>query len=92
LAIEIDPDLIAQLRVLSKPDRRRVGLAIEAVRSNWGRPHLHAGAGIRRLAPGLYESRAGLQQRLIFQDLDGCLYFHYLGSHDEVQKFLRSHA
>jgi hypothetical protein len=40
LPIEIDPDLIAQLRLLSKPDRRRVGAAIEAVRANWGHPHL----------------------------------------------------
>ena len=29
LPIEIDPDLIAQLRLLSKPDRRRLGHAIE---------------------------------------------------------------
>ena len=92
MPIEIDPDLIAQLRLLSKPDRRRLGKAIEAVRANWGYPHLHGGVGIRRLAPNLYESRAGLQQRLIFQDIHGSLYFHFLGNHDEVQKFLRAHA
>lgn len=74
MPVEIDPDLIAQLRLLSKPDRRRVGVAIEAVRANWGQPHLHGGVGIRRLAPNLYESRAGLQQRLIFQNVDGSLY------------------
>ena len=92
MPIELDPDLIAQLRLLSKPERRSVGVAIEAVRANWGHPHLHGGVGIRRLAPNLYESRAGLQQRLIFQSLDGALYFHFIGSHDEVQKFLRSHV
>ena len=92
MPIEIDPDLIAQLRLLSKPDRRRLGKAIEAVRANWGYPHLHGGVGIRRLAPNPYESHAGLQQRLIFQDIHGSLYFHFLGNHDEVQKFLRAHA
>ena len=92
MAVEIDPDLLAQLRKLPKPARRRVGKAMEAVQLAWGNPHTHGGAGIRRLAANLFESRAGLQNRLIFQDVEGCLYFHFLGSHDEVQKFLRSHS
>jgi hypothetical protein len=32
----------------------------------------------------------GLQKRLLFQAIDPSLYFHFLGNHDEVQKFLRS--
>jgi hypothetical protein len=92
LAIEIDPDLLAQLRKLPKPARRRIGLAMEMVRFHWGKPHLHGGVGIRRLAAQLYESRVGLQERLIFQNLETGLHFHFLGSHDEVQKFLRSHV
>jgi mRNA-degrading endonuclease RelE of RelBE toxin-antitoxin system len=92
LAIEIDPDLIAQLRLLSKADRRKVGGAIESVRGNWGRPHLHGGAGIRRLGSGLYECRVGLRSRLLFQSLGTSLYFHFLGDHDAVQKFLRTHT
>jgi len=91
LAIEIDPDLLAQLRKLPKPVRRRVGSSIESVRVHWGKPHLHSGVGIRRLAANLYESRVGLQERLIFQDLETVLYFHFLGSHDGVQKYLRAY-
>lgn len=91
MAIEIDPDFLAQLRKLPKPVRRRVGLAIEGVRAHWGKPHHHGGVGIRRLAAHLYESRVGLQERLVFQSLETGLYFHFMGSHDEVQKFLRSH-
>lgn len=64
---------------------------MESVRAQWGQPHLHGGVGIRRLADDLYESRVGLQQRLIFQKLEAGLYFHFMGSHDEVQKFLRSY-
>lgn len=92
LAIEIDPDLLAQFRKLPKPIRRRVGTHMENVRLQWGYPHLHSGLGIRRLAPNLFESRVGLQERLIFQNLEGGLYFHFMGSHDEVQKFLRSYT
>ena len=64
---------------------------MENVRMQWGKPHLHGGVGIRRLADHLYESRVGLQERLIFQNLEKSLYFHFMGNHDEVQKFLRSH-
>ena len=65
---------------------------MEMVRFHWGKPHLHGGVGIRRLAAQLYESRVGLEERLIFQNLETGLHFHFLGSHDEVQKFLRSHV
>ena len=92
MAIEIDPDLLAQLRQLPKAERRKIGVSIEAMRKNWGRPHLHAGCGIRRLAADLYECRVGLQSRLLFQSIGASLYFHFIGNHDQVQKFLRSHA
>jgi hypothetical protein len=92
LAIEIDPDLLAQLRQLSKAERRKVGAAIESVRSHWGRPRLHTGAGIRRLGADLHECRIGLQTRLLFQNIGSSLYFHFMGNHDEVQKFLRAHT
>ena len=92
MAVEIDPDLIAQLRQLPKADRRKVGSAIESVRANWGHPHLHVGAGIRRLGADLHECRVGLHSRLLFQNVGSCLYFHFLGNHDAVQKFLRSHT
>ena len=65
---------------------------MENVRLQWGNPHSHSGLGIRRLAPNLFESRVGLQERLIFQSLEGGLYFHFMGSHDKVQKFLRSYT
>jgi hypothetical protein len=90
LAIEIDPDLLTQLRQLTKVERRKAGAAIDSVRESWGHPHLHTGSGIRRLGDDLYECRIGLQTRLLFQNFGKSLYFHFIGNHDEVQKFLRS--
>jgi hypothetical protein len=90
LAIEIDPDLLTQLRQLTKVERRKAGAAIESVRQSWGHPHLHTGSGIRRLGNDLYECCIGLQTRLLFQNFGKSLYFHFIGNHDEVQKFLRS--
>ena len=74
MAIEIDPDLLAQLRQLPKAERRKVGAAIESVHGHWGRPRLHTGAGIRRLGADLHECRIGLQARLLFQNIGSSLY------------------
>jgi mRNA-degrading endonuclease YafQ of YafQ-DinJ toxin-antitoxin module len=87
----IDPDLLDHLRQLPKEKRSIVGTVIESVRQAWGAPHAHSGIGIRNLGSGIYECRIGLNQRLVFQSLENGLYFHFLGTHDEVKRFLRSH-
>jgi mRNA-degrading endonuclease RelE of RelBE toxin-antitoxin system len=89
--VEISVDLLRAIRKLSKGKRAAIGAAIESTRQAWGRPPEHLGLGIRSLGSGLYECRSGLGQRLLFQSLDGLLYFHFLGSHDEVKIFLRTH-
>ena len=91
MKVEISPDLLQKIRKLSKVKRAGIGAAIESARQVWGRPHEHSGIGIRNLGSGLYECRSGLDQRLVFQSFDGLLYFHFLGNHDEVRSFLRSH-
>jgi hypothetical protein len=57
-----------------------------------GKPHLHIGAGIRNLAEGVYECRAGLDDRLafVFIKTPPALYFFFLGDHAEIQQLIRS--
>jgi mRNA-degrading endonuclease RelE of RelBE toxin-antitoxin system len=88
--VEVSPELLRVIRKLPKAKRSAIGMVIESVSQAWGRPHEHSGLGIRSLGSGLYECRSGLDQRLLFQKVDELLYFHFLGSHDEVKKFLRS--
>jgi len=81
---------------VAKADRKRVGDIIRRVQDNFGRPHLHAGLGIRDLSPkgrnlGVYECRVSRPLRLVFtRERPSILYFHMLGTHDEVRRFLRS--
>lgn len=91
MRVEISPDLLRQIRKLSKAKRASIGAAMESASQSWGRPHEHSGIGIRSLGSGLYECRSGLDQRLVFQSLEDALYFHFVGNHDEVRNFLRSH-
>jgi hypothetical protein len=43
------------------------------------------------LGHGLYECRHGLTLRLVFAAYRGLLYFHIIGSHDDVRDFLMAH-
>lgn len=60
----------------------------------WGHPHIHSGAGIRRLTKTIYECRAGLSDRLtfVFIATPPELIFFFIGNHDEIQKLIRSNG
>ena len=80
---------------MTKEERRSVGEIIQKVRENFGRPHLHSGLGIRDLSPrgsneSIYECRLNRSVRLVFTVEEmSILYFHLMGSHDDVKRFLR---
>jgi hypothetical protein len=89
-------DLRRELRTWPKLDRARVGKLIQRVQDNFGQPHLHSGTGIRDLSPKgsrlrVYECRIGRGLRLLFTlESPALLYFHAIGNHDEVRRFLKS--
>jgi len=82
--------LLAQLRSFDKEQRREIGGLIEKVRLSFGHPHLHGGTGVRALKSGVYECRLDLRQRLVFTLEPGSLYFHFIGNHNEVSRFLKN--
>ncbi len=66
--------------------------ALLSVLDAWGTPHAHHGAGIRKLGSKLFECRAGLRLRLLFQPnaRERELIFFEMGNHDEIRRLLRS--
>ena len=64
--------------------------ALSAMRDGFGKPHLHSGLSIRKLARNLYECRTGLDLRLVFEARKGTLTFDFSGNHDAVQAYLKS--
>lgn len=87
--IEFDRGLLDRLRALPKGRRREIGELIAAVQAAFGQPHQHMGTGLRKLRQRHYEIRLGLDQRLVFEDRGDALHFKLLGSHDDVNRFLR---
>ena len=56
----------------------------------FGNPHAHSGLGIRKLRADLFECRLGLALRLLFRALPEALILRFIGSHDDIQKYLRA--
>ncbi len=57
----------------------------------FGRPHLHAGIGIRRIGQ-FFEFRAGLKLRVIFLVDQGDAVLLTVGNHDQVARWIRDNA
>jgi len=53
-------------------------------------PRQHSGTGLRKLPNGVWELRAGLALRALFYLEKEEATFLFLGTHDEVRRFLRN--
>ena len=78
------------MRELPKSQRAECLLALCELTESFGRPHVHSGLGIRKLGEKLFECRADLALRFIFQDRPSDLFVSFLGNHDEIKTLLKS--
>ena len=62
--------------------------ALRSLPGAFGRPHVHAGLGVRQLRPGLYELRVNLVLRAIFVRSADALEVQMIGDHAEVRQYL----
>jgi hypothetical protein len=88
--LSIDSGVLHRLRELPKSEKVECLLALCELAEGFGRPHTHSGLGIRKLGNKLFECRAGLALRLIFQDRPTDLFVSFLGDHAEIRALLRS--
>jgi len=65
--------------------KRRVDLFLRALAAD----QLPAGFGLTKLRPLLWEMRSGLAQRVLFWRSKDEIRFTFVGSHDEVRRFLK---
>ena len=86
----IGPDVQKRLRALPREQCADVVLKLLELGDAFGKPHAHSGLGIRKLRADLFECRVGLSLRILFRASPGALILRFIGSHDEVQKYLRT--
>lgn len=83
---------LALAKALPAAERTEIDAALKSLPETWGRPHAHRGASVRVLKTPAYELRAGLALRVIFFALGDELRCDFVGTHDEVRRYLRNRA
>ena len=86
----IEAELLKQLVALPLAQKEACWEAIQAVPETFGRMHTHSGLSIRKIRPHLFECRAGLNLRLLFTDEADGVHLAFVGTHDQIQKELRT--
>ena len=83
-----EPGYERRYRNLTPQQRARVDSALRRLEQVFGRPHLHAGLGIRPVSRYL-EMRAGLDLRVLFFRDEGDLFLVCVGNHDEIRRYVK---
>jgi len=68
-----------------------VTAAVARLETSFGRPHLHAGIGLRPFGR-YFELRAGLGLRVLFLVDGGDFFLITVGSHDHVRAYLKNNG
>ena len=90
LRVVLNPRAAAVLRKLAPETQAEVVAALRQMTGAFGRPHVHAGLGLRQLRPGLYGIRACLDLRAVLQRDGDDLVVKIIGGHSAVRDYLRN--
>ncbi len=76
-----------------EPDLQQISERLKQLQAVFGKPHLHAGLGIRRLSSRLFEFRVSRELRVLFLVIKPNIFrLMMCGSHDEVCAWLKENT
>jgi hypothetical protein len=80
---------LKSLSKLNAEQKAKAEAVLCALMEAFGKPHLHAGIGVRKLTPDYYECRIDLRWRILLRQRGDNLLAYEVMSHDEIRAFLR---
>jgi hypothetical protein len=90
MKIVLEEPFLRRCRSASAEESAAVLDILANLRTALSSPQHHTGLGLRKLHPfELWEVRVGLKLRALFFHKNDSALFVFLGTHDEVQAFLR---
>ena len=90
--VELAPGWKKFARQRTDADLEQINTRLHELQLAFGRPHLHAGLGLRRLRENVFEFRASQSLRVVFLFLKPNLFrLEMCGNHDDVRTWLKSH-
>ena len=85
------PSYLRAFKRLSSTQQSAVNAALGRLPEVFGRPHMHAGIGIRPFG-GFYECRIGRDLRVLFVFDRGDFVLVTVSDHDAVARFIRDNS
>ena len=82
------PSSLRAFKRLSSTQQSAINAAVGRLPEVFGRPHMHAGIGIRPFG-GFYECRIGRDLRFLFVFDRGDFVLVTVGDHNDVARFIR---
>jgi mRNA-degrading endonuclease YafQ of YafQ-DinJ toxin-antitoxin module len=82
------PSSLRAFKRLSSTQQSAINAAVGRLPEVFGRPHMHAGIGIRPFG-GFYECRIGRDLRVLFVFDRGDFVLVTVGDHNDVARFIR---
>jgi hypothetical protein len=82
------PSFDRALKNLSAPEQSEVLRVARQLPEAFGKPHVHAGLGIRRIGP-FFEFRVGLKLRAVFRLNKGDAFLTTVGNHDAIRRWVK---
>lgn len=89
LSVAAEKSVSLALASLAPDTQAQVLAVLRRLPGAFGRPHAHAGLGLRQLRRGLYEARVGRQLRVLFERDGALLVIKTVGDHEAVRRYLR---
>ena len=77
----------------SETELAEIAQRLEELKESFGKPHLHAGLGLRRLTPRLFEFRISRGIRVVFAFIKPDTFrLAMTGDHDQVRAWLKENG
>lgn len=77
----------------SEANLREIAERLKQLQAGFGKPHLHAGLGIRRLSPRIFEFRVSRDLRVVFLVIKPNIFrLMMCGNHDVVRAWLKDNT
>lgn len=85
------PSFATSARRLSPPDKEQLAESLEQFNHFLLTGILPLGLGFKKIGHDKYEFRAGLRLRIVAKADSNTYYLVFVGSHDEVRRYLRKY-
>jgi hypothetical protein len=86
------PSYRRSIKRFSRNEPAEINAAIARLPEGLRNPHVHAGLGIRKLRPSLFEIRAGLDVRVLLLRESHDYILGFAGNHDEIRAWLKANV